>query len=272
MSQKFSQSFVRKCLRFDIARAKRKGIKKSRVEVSKLVVIYRISDAGYLKEKPSYINNENCLRNAVHQFPLSECEWYIIADNVCEDTYNMILKYVPENQVQRVSVGHGAGTFRLGYEHALKYDDDVCVYFLENDYLHNDHSMQVLKEAFVLAESDYITLYDHPDKYGYDAENPFIFGGEQTKLFLTPSAHWKITNSTTMTFAARVKVLREDKKVFWRWTATSHPYDFEIFYELKRFRKRILISSVPGYSTHGEVKYFSPLIDWESIGRKSLDL
>lgn len=33
-------------------------------ESSKIHVIYRISDAGYPKEKLSCINNENCLKNA----------------------------------------------------------------------------------------------------------------------------------------------------------------------------------------------------------------
>ena len=28
-------------------------------------IIYRISDAGYNKVKPDYIDNETCLRNAV---------------------------------------------------------------------------------------------------------------------------------------------------------------------------------------------------------------
>ena len=31
-------------------------------------IIYRISDAGYNKVKPEYINNENCLANATKEF------------------------------------------------------------------------------------------------------------------------------------------------------------------------------------------------------------
>ena len=42
-------------------------------------IIYRISDTGYAKTKPDYINNENCLNNAVHRF--KDCHFLIIADN-----------------------------------------------------------------------------------------------------------------------------------------------------------------------------------------------
>jgi len=31
-------------------------------------IIYRISDAGYNKVKPDYINNEACLKNATKEF------------------------------------------------------------------------------------------------------------------------------------------------------------------------------------------------------------
>ncbi len=42
-------------------------------------IIYRISDAGYNKVKPEYINNENCLKNATQIF--KDADWLVIADN-----------------------------------------------------------------------------------------------------------------------------------------------------------------------------------------------
>ena len=234
--------------------------------INHLVVVYRISDVGYPKEKPVYINNENCLRNALAEFPLEECQWHVIADNVSENTLRMIYGYIPKEYVECVSVGHGAGTFRLAYEYALKYNDDDCIYFLENDYLHRPGSLDTLKEGIVYGKGAYVTLYDHPDKYGYDTANPLVYnGGEKTHVFLTKSCHWKYTNSTTMTFAAYVDVLRKDKDIFWKWTKTKHPYDFQIFIELYLKRKRRLLSAIPGYSTHGETKYLTPLTSWNKI-------
>ena len=43
--------------------------------MNKIKIIYRISDAGYRKTKPSYINNENCLKNAFSVFPFEKYDW-----------------------------------------------------------------------------------------------------------------------------------------------------------------------------------------------------
>jgi hypothetical protein len=57
-------------------------------------IIYRISDTGYNKVKPNYINNENCLRNFCNVFFDYIHNIYVIADNVSDDTHNMIKKYI----------------------------------------------------------------------------------------------------------------------------------------------------------------------------------
>ena len=63
-------------------------------------IIYRISDAGYNKVKPDYIDNEKCLANAVNVFKAAD--WSIIADNVSEETNNMIQKYKSRNHINYV--------------------------------------------------------------------------------------------------------------------------------------------------------------------------
>lgn len=230
-------------------------------KVSSVCLIYRISDSGYPKQKLEFINNETCLKNAVSKFPLDKCRWLVIADNVSNETYEMIVKYIPKENIERVSVGHGAGTFRLAYEKVLSLDKDTLVYFLENDYIHRSGSLDALKEAAENVDSEYITLYDNSDKYGYGNLNPLVKGGERSRVFLTNSSHWKYTNSTTMTFAAFADVLIRDKKFFWNWTNTKHPYDFAIFIQLG-LHGRKLIWPIPGYSTHGDIEYVSPLVDW----------
>lgn len=230
-------------------------------------IIYRISDTGYKKEKPSYINNQNCLFNAVKSFPNSD--FLIIADNVSMDTSKMIDGIAPEADVSIFRIGHGAGTFNIALDYALQsgFGDDEIIYFLENDYLHREGSEEAIKEAFSIG-ADYVTLYDHPDKYIPSSRggNPFVDvdGGEMTKVFISKSSHWKLTNSTTMTFASKVKTLREDESILRKWTNTTHPHDMQMFLEL-RDKGRTLVSSIPGYSTHGETRWLSPLIDWQKI-------
>ena len=60
-------------------------------------IIYRISDAGYNKVKPEYIDNENCLKNATEIF--KDADWLVIADNTSEETNTMIQKYVSKDNI-----------------------------------------------------------------------------------------------------------------------------------------------------------------------------
>jgi hypothetical protein len=227
-------------------------------------IIYRISDAGYNKVKPKYVNNENCLANATKVF--KDDDWLVIADNVSTETNSMIQEYVNILDVENVSVGHGAGTFNLALDEALKYDDDEIVYFIENDYIHKPESSKIIKEGFELGAS-FVSLYDHPDKYlpPEKGGNPFCQGfAEDTRVYLGKSCHWKITNSTTMTFAAKVSTLKRVEPILRKHTNTKHPNDFSMFLELRE-NNSLLITSIPGYSTHGETAWLSPLTDWETF-------
>lgn len=225
-----------------------------------MYVIYRISDTGYQKDKPEYINNQNCFNNALRTF--NKATWWVIADNVGDETKEFINSKV--KTVEYVSVGHGAGTFNLALDIALNLPNNEIVYFLENDYLHKPEADKIIESGFDLG-FDYVTAYDHPDKYLNPIEggNPFCSGrAEDTRVYLGEYCHWKLTNSTTMTFAVKVKTLKEDEDVLRKWTAGNHPYDFQMFMELKQ-RGRRLASSIPGFATHGETDWLSPLTKWK---------
>ena len=229
-------------------------------------VIYRISDSGYSKVKPAYINNEACLKNAIQTFPWFDHDWTILADNISEETNDMIQKHIPRNFIEYVSVGHGAGTFNLALDKALQEPDWQVVYFLENDYLHKPNSDKIILEGLELGSS-FVSLYDHPDKYLPPSQggNPYREGGaEDTRIYLTESTHWKITNSTTMTFATTEPALRRAEKTLRKYTQGTYPEDFKMFLDLRE-QGELLISSIPGYATHGETAWLSPLTDWSLV-------
>lgn len=223
----------------------------------KLKIIYRISDSGYNKVKPDYINNENCLKNFVSVF--GNQNLYIIADNCSEDTLRMITKYCHPNRIEKVSVGHGAGTFNLALDMALTYDDDVVVYFVENDYIWLKGANEIMEKALNNG-ADFFTSYIHPDKYMVQGGNPEVDvdGGYLNKMYLLDGDLFFTVNSTTMTFSSKVKTLREFEPILRKHTSGTYPNDYHMFLDI-RDNGGVLLCSVDSYSTHGETQYLAPL-------------
>jgi len=67
-----------------------------------------------------------------------------------------------------------------------------------------------------------------------------------------------------MTFAVKVKTLRKIEPILRKHTSKTHPNDFKMFTELQQNNK-LLITSIPGHSTHGETAWLTPLTNWSKI-------
>ena len=205
-------------------------------------IYYRISDKSYNKAKLPGTNKEFCLRNFTKIFKQPT----IIADNCTSETVNMCKSIV--SVVRETSYGN-AGALREVLRLAIELKNKEIVYFVEDDYIHfNNKLKNIIKEG--LTKADYITLYDHPDKY--EAEYNY---GEDTKLFKTNSSHWKYSISTTMTFATTVKTLKEDQEIWSNHISGVHPNDHFVFCELKE-KGRKLACVIPGLAYHTDLTYF----------------
>ena len=58
----------------------------------KLHIFYRLSDKGNRKNKPDYINLENCFKNFCSVF--GDYDITVVADNIEESTYNFLSSHI----------------------------------------------------------------------------------------------------------------------------------------------------------------------------------
>ena len=85
-----------------------------------------------------------------------------------------------------------------------------------------------------------------PDKY-INGINPYITeNSEVTRVYLSKYCHWKLTNSTTMTFAAKVRTLKDDEIIIRGYTGRNSSLTIlEMFNFLVQKKNKKLISSIP---------------------------
>ena len=226
-------------------------------------IYYRLSDGSYPKVRFEKATKENCLCNFLSKFNEPGDNMLLLLDNVKDETYEKFsiiasryngfsTGFVDYNiTVRRSFAGSSAASFRLVFEEALKLDEEEQVYFVEDDYIHLYKSRATLVEG--LQRAPYVTLYNHPDKYipASKGGNPLVGddGAEKTKVFVTPGSYWMMTNSTTMTFASHVSVLKKDADIWLKHTEGTYPFDMQIFLEL-RHKGRGLIQPIPSKATH----------------------
>lgn len=238
--------------------------------INTLHVIYRLSDAG--NKKPRLTDRFTSLHNFLRNFSPSATSITYILDKCGDETTQKLVEidravYAGGSRARLIQCALGnSGTCRLSYNLACELPDEDGVYFVEDDYLHLEGSQKAMLEGLAIA--DYVTLYDNPDKYknAPDGGNPLVDGGgELTRVFRTPSTHWKQTSSCTMTFAARVSAFKEDRPLFDKHTYSQQPDDFGIFLNLALRSQRALINPIPSLATHTEMAGLAPGIDWRTL-------
>jgi hypothetical protein len=216
-------------------------------------LFYRISDKSYEKAKLIGTSKETCLMNFCQAFSrvifpegkdTTDTPMRILADRCDRSTIKLLTETgLP---VTMTDLGN-AGSFRKALDLALEYGPNELVYFCEDDYLHLPSAPTLLEEG--IKRADYVTLYDHPDKY-----TRLYNGGEFSKVIRTESSHWRYTASTCMTFAAKVKTLKEDYDVWCKYTNETHPHDHQIFTDLVKRNRRLAVC-IPGVACHTDLTF-----------------
>jgi hypothetical protein len=175
----------------------------------------------------------------------------------------------PEHLAKASAAGHRVLAVRAGSDAMSLFtstnvalrelDDDDIVYFVEDDYMHRPGWARILREAFEHGVGDYVTLYDHPDKY-----DPAMYPTLTSRVLCSPSTHWRTVPSTTNTFATRMRTLRSHLHIHEAFMTLMTFTDHEKFLALGAAGATI-VSAVPAWSTHCHEPLVSATVDWAAV-------
>jgi hypothetical protein len=230
----------------------------------KVHVFVRHTSHGHGKFRPDWFSYESCFRNLLSIMD-EDSELTVFFDG--DPTNHFVTKY--DQKIVTTEGGTETKSFTklLDYVKALDIKDDDIVYFVEDDYLHLPNSLSVLREIFSSSNVDYISLYDHADKYmpGYFEH---YARGFVSQLYVTEKCHWRTTPSTTNSYAMKFSTLKRDIDVHYKYSKTGYiSQDHAKFCELWNIGKS-LVTPIPGYSTHVENNLMSPTTDWIKVSEQ----
>ena len=219
------------------------------------------------KRRPAWFSYEICFRNllaTIRSDPMgSRVDITLVFDGTKEDFMDDFSSKYFANQefgikLQFIQGGSdkNSSLIALHMANTTAMPEDDLIYILENDYLHQPGWVG---KVFELSNSniafDYVSLYDHGDKYFLE-----MYKDLTAKLFHTASHHWRTTPSTCASFVMSKKVLTGEYE-----THIAGIPDYFLFNKLIGEKKRVLLTPVPGLATHCMEGYLSPAIDWAKV-------
>jgi hypothetical protein len=206
-------------------------------------------------QRPEWFDYEICFLSLLKSIKNKDVKLNLVLDGNFED--NWISKYKNYYNLINIKAGNDFDSFAQT-NNIIKNDNNIqdndLIYFLENDYLHVENWVDEIYELFNIYNiSGYVTLYDHLDKYYYK-----MYENLTSKIIITNKHHWRTTPSTCGSFIVNKKTFMEDFDINSTWKG-----DHEKFLWLNKNRNRLVLSPLPGFSTHCVIGCESPTINWE---------
>lgn len=215
---------------------------------------YNISGSDH-KDRPEWFDFEKCFINLLSTLDDS-VELHVVMDGDIET--NFISKYRNEYILHTIEAKCDQVSFWETYKIAknININCEDLFYFLENDYLHIKGWIPKVKSLFnTYNYIDYVSLYDHNDKYFLP-----MYSTLTSKIITTKYNHWRTTPSTCGTFIVNQKIFNEDFHEH-----TTIPGDHHKFIHLSETKNRKVFTPIPGLATHCMNGLLSPTIDWSNL-------
>lgn len=220
------------------------------------------SDVSAHKQRYPSFDKELCLYNLLDTVDDPKVSITFILDTFHPIRFSHFVH--KQNRFPIIEMQGGTETasflWMLDYVASQKFSDQTIIYFLEDDYIHRPYWCKILRESFTLPGIDYVTLYDHKDKYFLPE-----YHNLSARIFHTNSCHWRSTPSTTNTYAMKYKTLIRDMEIHKSFSLHRRVSDDHGKFLKLHEQGAVLISAIPGWATHAEPKYASPCINWEEI-------
>lgn len=220
------------------------------------------SEVSVHKGRFSNFSREKCFRNLLATADAERVNMTFFLDTFYPTEQKHFIAEQSRYPVIEIKTGNEAASFLAMLDHvaALRLKPDTIVYFLEDDYVHRPGWVDVLVEGVSLPSVDYVTLFDHRDKYFSPS-----YSSLHSRIFHTRTCHWRTTPSTTNTYAMRFETLMKHLPVHRAFSeGRKISADHDKFCRLQEMGA-VLVSSIPGFSTHVEPEFASPCADWEGI-------
>lgn len=207
--------------------------------------------------RPLWFNYENCFKNLLKTIKgYDNIDLTLALDGDINQDFTK--NYQDKFTLFSTNYKSSLLSYRALLEHIKEQpmEPNELIYFLENDYLHVDDWVEKIHTLFnTYQELNYVSLYDHNDKYFLPLYDDLV-----SKIFTTQNHHWRTTPSTCGSFIITRDLFDKDYDI-----QSTFEGDHNTFLWLNENRNRFVLTPIPGLSTHCMEGLLSPTIDWEKI-------
>jgi hypothetical protein len=208
-------------------------------------------------DRPMWFDFEKCFINLLSTIKNKNVKLNVVMDG--DFNNNWISKYKTNFNLYEIQAGNDTKSF-FATTNIIKNDETIknndIIYFLEDDYVHHPDWVECIEDLFITyANLNYVSLFDHLDKYYYEMYKNLV-----SKIIVTNTRHWRTTPSTCGSFIIPKNIFMEDYDIL-----STRDGDHEKFLWLAKHRNRTVITPIPGLSSHCINGVESPTINWSSF-------